>query len=102
MTTLEIIGLGGFAATILINTAVGGFFYGRLSARLDGVEKAVSRDGTQSFVRSERVDLLVARADSEHRVMNSEINTLRERVHGHERVMGEHEVRLTTLEEASR
>lgn len=99
MTTLEIIGVAGFGLTIAVNAVVVGVTYGSLKTEVKDLRDAVRADGKNGFVRGAEVDLLVKQAESEHRVMNSEINTLRERVHGHERLIGEHEARLTVLED---
>ena len=100
MTTLETIGVAGFGLTIAVNAVVGGITYGALRAEVKDLRDAVRADGKNGFVRGAEVDLLVKQAESEHRVMNSEITTLRERVHGHERLIGEHEARISILEEA--
>lgn len=98
MTTLEMVAVAGFAGTIIVNALVVGITYGSIATRLSAVEKSIERDGGQGFVREERIDLLHAQAQGEHLVMNSEINTLRERVHGHERVLADHGARLDSLE----
>ena len=98
---LEWIAVGGFLLTIATNTTVVGVIYGKLVTRLDSVERELRNDGRHGLVQSGELDLLVKKADGEHRVMNSEITTLRERVHGHEKVLGEHEVRIERLEEGA-
>lgn len=72
-----------------------------LRAELSELKAMLGQDGRQSFVRARELELLVEKAEGEHRVINSEITTLRERVHGHEKVLGDHESRIGRLEEAT-
>ena len=99
LTLHESIIVAGLLLNLLTTIGAGAFIYGRFSAKLEAVERAVNKDGKHGFVREAEVDLLVMKADSEHRTFASEITTLRERTHGHEKVLGEHEARISVLEE---
>lgn len=99
MTVHDTVIVAGLVLNLLTTLGAGMFLYGRFSAKLEAVEKAVNSDGKRGFVHSAELDLLVSKADSEHRVFASEITTLRERTHGHEKVLGEHEARIAVLEE---
>ena len=101
MTTLEIIGVSGFGVTVAVNAVVVGIAFGSLKNEVKDLREVIRAEGKNGFVRGAEIDLLVKQAESEHRVMNSEITTLRERVHGHERLIGEHEARITVIEGAS-
>lgn len=91
----------GLLLNFLTTVGAAAFIYGRLSADLESVKRSVDRDGDKSFVQRKEIDLLANQAAGEHRTFASEITTLRERTHAHERVLGEHETRITVLEDAS-
>ena len=93
--------LAGLLLNLLTTIGAGAFLYGKFATELQAVKDAVNKDGKQGFVREGELNLLVAKADSDHRVFASEITTLRERTHGHEKVLGEHEARIAVLEDGN-
>lgn len=98
-TLHESIIVAGLVLNLVATISAVAFIYGRFSAKLEAVERAINKDGKQGFVRDGELDLLVMKADGEHRVFASEITTLRERAHGHEKILGDHEARIAVLEE---